>query len=278
MYAPMRVKTASEFFVAAFHRPAIWVLFIIVFYWGLIANALAQSASKGKKPPAVEVVEFEQLSANVWMHTSYEHIRPWGLILSNGLIVTTDDNSAVLIDTAWNNNQTAQIVDWVREKLGREVISAVLTHAHNDKMGGTGFLKSVNIPTFANKASNEIAPLNGLEPAAHDLHFASDGNLKELHKALEKIDVYYPGPGHTVDNIVVYVPDAEVLFGGCLVRPGRSRSLGNTADGDIDHWDDASLAAGARFPKATIIVPSHGPPAGRELLQHTANLARRSKK
>jgi len=50
--------------------------------------------------------------------------------------------------------------------------------------------------------------------------------------------------------------------------------MGNTDDADIAHWDDAVVAVEARYPDARIIVPSHGPPGGRELLRHTIDLAR----
>ena len=86
-------------------------------------------------------------------------------------------------------------------------------------------------------------------------------------------EVLYPGPGHTRDNIVVYYPDAKVLFGGCLIRPGGSDNLGNTADADVVHWAEAVRNVAAAFPDAEIVIPSHGPMGGRELLDHTIALA-----
>jgi metallo-beta-lactamase class B len=32
------------------------------------------------------------------------------------------------------------------------------------------------------------------------------------------LQAYYPGAGHTRDNIVVWVPQDKVLFGGCLIK------------------------------------------------------------
>lgn len=84
---------------------------------------------------------------------------------------------------------------------------------------------------------------------------------------------FYPGPGHTRDNIVIYYAPAKVLFGGCLIRPGGATDLGNTADGDVANWADAAREVAAEFPDAEIVIPSHGPPGGRELLDHAIALA-----
>lgn len=104
----------------------------------------------------------------------------------------------------------------------------------------------------------------------NDLRFEyADGS--ELY--LKNLEFFYPGPGHTRDNIVVYYAPAKVLFGGCLIRPGGSDNLGNTADGDVAGWADAVRRVAAQFPEAEIVIPSHGPPGGRELLDHTIALA-----
>ena len=88
------------------------------------------------------------------------------------------------------------------------------------------------------------------------------------------LTVFYPGAGHTDDNIVVNIEGAGILFGRCLIRPGNSDNLGNTADGNVQHWATATEALAARFPDPKIVVPSHGPPAGRELFTHTIALAK----
>ena len=92
------------------------------------------------------------------------------------------------------------------------------------------------------------------------------------------IEVFYPGPGHTVDNVVVYVPHARVLYGGCLIRPGSSKSLGNTADADLKRWAESVALVRDRYgDRVDIVVPSHGPPRGPEVLDHTIELVETNK-
>jgi glyoxylase-like metal-dependent hydrolase (beta-lactamase superfamily II) len=86
--------------------------------------------------------------------------------------------------------------------------------------------------------------------------------------------VLYPGGGHTEDNIVVYDRESRIIFGGCLIRPGNSKSLGNTGDANIEYWSQAAQNVANAFPEGSIVVPSHGKPGGREVLANTIEIAK----
>lgn len=57
-----------------------------------------------------------------------------------------------------------------------------------------------------------------------DKTFRSDMLLTYGPSSLE---VFYPGPGHTPDNSVVYLPAHKLLYGGCFIKSKESVSLGN---------------------------------------------------
>lgn len=219
-----------------------------------------------------EDLSFTELAPGVWLHTSYKDLPPSGAFPSNGLIVARGTDEAVLIDTAWNDEQTEAILAWVRGALRREVTAAVMTHAHDDKMGGVGALRAAGVATYAHPLSNDLAPTRGLVPAETGLAFDADGDAAEP-AALDGTAVFYPGPGHTDDNVVARIEGTHILFGGCLIRPAASRSIGNTEHADVRNWDDATEAVAVRFPDASVVVPSHGAPGGRVLLDHTVRLA-----
>lgn len=207
------------------------------------------------------------------MHTSYMNLADWGLVPSNGLIIVDPFNpangEALLVDTAWDNDQTEEILDWVSDSLGVALTAAVFTHAHDDKMGGVAAVRARGIPTYAHSASNRIATDKGLRPAENNLDLTTGETVTLAANA----QVMFPGGGHTVDNIVVSHAPTEVVFGGCLIRPGGTTSLGNTAEADISGWGASVDRVADAFPEASIIVPSHGPPAGRELFELTRRLA-----
>ncbi|MEO0346759.1 MAG: subclass B1 metallo-beta-lactamase [Pseudomonadota bacterium] len=218
-------------------------------------------------------VSFDQIAPGVWTHTAYLEIEPWGPVASSGLVVVTDTH-IVLVDTAWTDAQTREVLDWAEATFARPVTGAVFTHGHNDKMGGVAAVRERGIPNYANHLSNRLAERWGLTPAARVVEFDDNGEADAVAE-LAPLTLFYPGPGHTDDNIVVGVNDTGVLFVGCLVRPSGSRSLGNTNDADVGHWADAVVAVTRRFPEESLVVPSHGAPGSRTLLDHTIELARR---
>lgn len=236
-------------------------------HWMLVF-ALACGARHPAPTPAAsaspEDVVFTQLAPTVWMHTSVQILERWGPVRSNGLVITSPDG-ILLVDTAWNDVQTEQILDWAVQTLGEPVRHAVFTHAHDDKMGGVAALHARNVATWAHPLSNELAPQRALTPAANDL----PADLS-FHTA---VDVFHPGVGHSTDNLVVRVVNTPVLFGGCLIRPAASTSMGNTADGDVSTWAASVRVVRERHPDASIIVPSHGPPGDASLLDHTIQLS-----
>jgi len=225
-------------------------------------------------------VTFRRIAPGVWLHSAYHTTGSFGSVVSNGLVVENGD-SAILIDTAWDDAQTRSILQWARERLRRPIAAAITTHAHSDKMGGMKVLHEAGVKTFAPRLSNADAPGRGLTPASTSLDFERDGWLTPASRKdavpLGDLRVFYPGAGHTRDNIVVAIPGASIIFGGCLIRPPESTDMGNVADGNLSHWDAAAEAVGKAFPDARIVIPSHGPPAGRELLTLTADLARKAR-
>ena len=202
------------------------------------------------------------------MHTSTKRIEPWGDVPSNGLVLLLPDaQEALLIDTAWDDAQTLEILEWSSATLGAPITRAVVTHAHEDKMGGINALHQRGVTTYASPRSNQLAAQHDLSPAANALVFEEG-----ISTQFAPVVIQDPGGGHTQDNIVVAWPERSLLFGGCLIRPGDSTSLGNTADAEMGHWDEAVKAVARQFEEASIVVPSHGPPGGRELLSHTVEL------
>lgn len=222
----------------------------------------------------------EKIADGVWIHKSYEVVEPWGPVLSQGLVVKSE-RGVFLIDTAWSNHDTDEILALIETATGESPIAAIVTHAHQDKMGGMEALHAAGVQTWAHELTNEDAVKRNLIPAEglFENSLAGGSSDFQFDDVISGVSVesglmtFAPGTGHTRDNIVVYYEPAKVLFGGCLIRPGKSNTLGNTADGDIANWANAVRYVAAEFPDAKIIIPSHGSKGGRELFDHTIDLA-----
>jgi metallo-beta-lactamase class B len=98
-----------------------------------------------------------------------------------------------------------------------------------------------------------------------------DGSI-EISLSGRTIQVQYPGPGHTKDNVVVWIPDKKILFGGCLIKSAQAEDLGNTKEADLKKWPETIEKVYQEFQQARIVVPGHGDPSGIEAVTRTLEL------
>jgi len=242
--------------------------------WVALFLALTLTSLACAKPPAPPAaasqldhgVFVEPLVPGVWRHVSYRHFVGAGPIPSNGLIVRLDDGKVLLIDTAWNDEQTSVILDWVEAHVGR-VSTLVITHAHDDRMGGIAESHRREIESIAFEGTRVEARRQGWPEIERGV--GSGFRLESLGIPGE---IFYPGPGHSRDNIVVHLEDRRVLAGTCMIRTGSAQSLGSTAVADMAAWPDSVRAIAVRYPSVEVVVPGHGDPGGPELIGHTLEL------
>ena len=220
------------------------------------APAAGQSSFIGRDLEATVV------APGVWRHVSKDERG----IAANGLVL---DGAAglVLVDTTWSAEQAEILLAWGRKKLGKRWSGAVLTHAHEDRSGGVEAVRRHGIPIGA--LDRTVASLaNAGVDGVSSLLRAEDGVMRDPRG----FEVFYPGPGHAADNVVVWLPDARVLFGGCLVKAADALDLGAVGDADLERWPAAIRAVAERYPEAAIVVPGHGAPGDRAALDRTLEL------
>lgn len=231
----------------------------------LPAAAVAQTSSL---PPVVQV---RAVAPDVFVHTSFHYLpgNPTP-VPSNGLIVRTSQG-ALLLDTAWDPAQTRQLLRWVADNLHQRIQAVVLTHAHEDRAGGLAALQEQRIKVYSSPLTAQR--LRRLHPAVAGPTPALQPYTR-LRAGRTRLDVFFAGPAHTPDNVVVWLPRQKVLFGGCLVREAAATSLGNLQEANLAKWPATLDAVVARYGRARTVVPGHGQWGGPELLVHTADLLR----
>lgn len=214
-----------------------------------------------------ETIRLYQISDNVWTHVTTHRFGD-AVYPSNGLVVR-DGESLLLVDTAWGQRGTERLLSEIEHAIGAPVTRVISTHFHDDRVGGTEYLSKLGIPSFATPLTRTLAQDEGNEVPEHGIEDLSKaGDLVSFGP----VQIYYPGPAHTADNIVIYVPSAQVLFGGCAVHEASRKSAGNIADADLSEWPKSIRRIQQAFPDAKTVVPGHGIPGGSELLEHTITL------
>jgi metallo-beta-lactamase class B len=181
-------------------------------------------------------------------------------------LILIANNKALMIDTPWNNGLT-KLLHQHLTGMGASLEHAVVTHWHEDCMGGLGYLQQKFILSTSGERTYEAARQKQLP-----VPFIRFKDTLTFNFEGHPVECFYPGPGHTSDNIVVYLPSKKVLFGGCLVKDATAQTLGNLADADAKSWPASIAAVKKRFPLAKVVVPGHGNSGGLDLLEHTLQL------
>lgn len=224
-----------------------------------ITSVLSQNvALADEKLPDLKI---QKLNDTVYIHTSFEHFDGFGLVASNGLVFLNNKN-AYIIDTPTSSEDTKKLIDWFQER-GYIIKGSISTHFHDDSAAGIEWLNSNDIPTYANKLTNDLLDESGKAQATNSIEETSFWLIND------QVEVFYPGAGHTIDNVVVWLPQQRILFGGCFVK---SNSLGNLSDADVEAWPDSARNLISRYGNATLVVPGHGKVGDVSLLESTLKL------
>jgi glyoxylase-like metal-dependent hydrolase (beta-lactamase superfamily II) len=146
----------------------------------------------------------------------------------------------------------------------------ILTHYHADHIYGLQSLKAAGATIIAHQSARnylnsdtarlrletsrtELAPWIDATTrlVAADQWLAGD---QDLVLGGVRLQIRHVGPSHTPEDLVIYLPDEQVLFAGDLVFRGRIPFVGQA---DSRQWIKA-LDSLLRF-DAQVIVPGHGP-------------------
>ena len=127
-----------------------------------------------------------------------------------------------MIDTAWGAKNTAALLAEIEKQIGLPVTRAVSTHFHDDRVGDVDVLRAAGVATYASPSTRRLAEAEGNEIPA----FSRRTLIERGRSALRSVELFYPGAAHSTDNLVVYVPSANVLYGGCAVHGCQARLRG----------------------------------------------------
>jgi len=240
----------------------------IVFESTAVAASGADNASVATQNPSG--VRLIKVSDSVWVHTSHFNYNGWPTP-SNGMIIETA-TGLILIDTPWTCEQTAELLNTTWQMFLKKPVLAVITHAHQDRIGGIAVLIADNIRVISTPQTAQLAegagyprPESAIDQEMMPITVGASDSI---------IEAYYPGPAHTADNIAMYFAAEKVFFGGCIVKSLDSNNLGNISEGSVANYQQAVQNLIDRYSDASIVIPGHGSWGGRELLTHTLDLAK----
>lgn len=214
---------------------------------------------------ATVILNVVEVAPNTYRHLSFLETESFGKVGCNGMVVV-EKGEAIIIDTPTNDEASHDLMHYVQNILKAKIKAVVVTHFHEDCLGGLKYFHERNIPSYSFHLTAALAEKNGVEVPRH--HFKDS---LRISVGMHDVELYHLGAGHTVDNTVVYYPTSKALFGGCLVKC-LGAGKGNLVDARVEDWSQTIKKVQQKFPDVEHIIPGHGKDGGKELLEYTRAL------
>ncbi len=211
------------------------------------------------------VLKITQVTSDAYIYTTYKSYNNKPMA-ANGLYLVSD-SGVVMFDTPWNSFQYQPLLDSIKLKHDKEVVMCISTHAHEDRTGGLDYYKGLGIKTYTTTKTDSISEKYG-DPRAEFL-IANDSSFSLGQYSFK---TYYPGHGHAPDNIVIWIEELKVLYGGCAIKSTESYNLGYVGDADLKSWKGAIERLLIKYKDAEYIITGHQDWKNKNSLNHTLRL------
>ena len=201
----------------------------------------------------------------VYEQVSYENRG----FISNAYIITTEEG-AVVVDVLSTYKLGKELLESVKRITKGPVRFAVITHYHTDHFYGAGAFKEAGAVVIAHEWANEYISkesswhfyearkkllkdhLQGTQMESP--HITIRDGL-DIHLGKKTVQVRQFCKGHTPGDIMVWLPEERVLFGGDIVFDGRLPFLGS---GFSKSWLECLKKILELDPE--YLLPGHGKP------------------
>lgn len=213
-------------------------------------------------------LRISQLTDNVYIYTTWKTYddKPPVTYPANGMYVVTQDG-VIMIDSPFDTTQFQPLLDSINARHHQEVVMCIATHSHDDRSAGLEYYSQQGIKTYTSWQTDEISKKNKEKRAQY--LFTSDTTFTVGGCNFQ---TYYPGAGHSPDNIVIWFDKEKILYGGCFIKSTESKELGNLKDADVKTWKASAEKVAKKFPDCKYIIPGHYSWENINSLKHTQKL------
>src|SRR5690349_5036792 len=217
---------------------------------------------------------FSEVADRVWV-ARY----PW---LDVNVSMVAGDAGLLVLDTQASAELAREVVADLRRVSAQPVLYAVNSHEHWDHTFGNGVLQAEGAELVCHETTAETLPehaadvrrqaaeeddpryaaVAATEIVVPERTFSSAISLDLGDRAVELI---HPGRGHTAGDLVVRVPDADVVLGGDLIEESDPPFIGD--DSWALEWPATLELVIGLMSDATVVVPGDGGVVDREFVQ-----------
>lgn len=222
--------------------------------------------------------EFTEVADGVWVaRHRWLDVNVTAVLGARGLL---------LVDTLGSDRAARAMLARLRRVSRAPLVAVVNTHAHFDHVLGNAAARSdtpgvplhaheqaaIEIPAVVDRCREESTG-SAPEPDRRDEVLATTvvvpdqtfASVRGLDLGDRYVELVHAGRGHTDGDVVVRVPDVDVLVAGDLVEEGAPPAFG--ADCWPLEWPATLETVGQLSTPGTVVVPGHGAPVDQAYLQ-----------
>ena len=215
-------------------------------------------------------LKISHLIGDFYIYTTYNQYEG-NRIPANGMYVITS-SGVVMFDTPWDTTQFQPLLDSIKWRHHKSVIMCIATHWHSDRTEGLAYYQQQGIRTYTTILTDELSKRNHKKRAEYLMEKDTIFNV-----GLYSFEVYYPGPGHTEDNIVVWFDKEKILYGGCLIKGVDAENLGYLGDANLTAYHATLKNVQKQFVDPRYIIISHSDWNNVHSLEHSIRMAKKLK-
>lgn len=186
-----------------------------------------------------------------------------------GLVVGRD--GCLLVDCGCSPAQGGLIRQSIASVTALPLVAVVVTHWHYDHAFGLGAFDDVDtighetVPArLASAEAASAADELGIDPASLAAPRRPIAVAAAVDLGGRRVEIAHLGRGHTDGDLLVVVPDADVVFAGDLIESSGPPSYGD--DSHPEEWASTLDGLVGLMTADTRAVPGHGEPVDREFV------------
>lgn len=216
-------------------------------------------------------LKIARLTGDFYIYTTYNTYEE-SRIPANGMYLVTD-SGVVMFDTPWDTTQFQPLLDSIKLRHSKNVIMCIATHWHSDRTDGLEYYKQKGIKTYTTYLTDKLSEKNNKKRAEYLIDNDTIFTIGQ-----HSFETYYPGQGHTEDNLVIWFNNEKILYGGCLIKGADAENLGYLGDGNVIEYETTLKNVQKKYPDQKFIIVSHHDWNNINSLKHSIKLARKLKK
>lgn len=214
------------------------------------------------------LLKISHLTGDFYVFETYNYYQG-SRISANGMYVLTKAG-AILFDSPWDTTQFQPLLDSIKARHGQTVVMCLATHFHGDRTGGLEYYTSQGIRTYTTRRTDKLSRTHNMKRAKYIMDRDTAFTIGQY-----TFQIFYPGHGHTSDNIVAWFKDQRILYGGCLIKSTDDKNLGNLADASKKDYAKTLENVRRKFNNPMYIIPGHNSWRSTYSLQHSIHMARK---